>query len=206
MKNWEKIEKKINDIEKKYECEVVTVIAQQSSSYMEVKFWYSFFASLLAYFLAVNFLFPSLEFWFLHEYAYGLFIFSIQLLFLLILQIPFVGNRFIGQIKKDENVKRRACESFYNMNIHRTENRRSLLVFISKFEHKFFLIPDVGLSFEKEENQWASLASKMKLFLKENKFELAFEKCIDELDLIFSNNKIVRQKNIGSFENSPKKV
>ncbi|MDH4467182.1 MAG: hypothetical protein QE271_03920 [Bacteriovoracaceae bacterium] len=206
MKNWDAIEKKIVAIEKEYDCELVTVITERSSSYMEIKFWYAFIFSVMTYVLAVNYLFPNLGAWFLHDYVYGAFIFSSILIFMGLMQIPFIGQKLISSKIRNEKVQRNAYEAFCRNSLHQTKKRRTLLIFISKLERKFFLLPDVGFSFEKNENQWQDLANKMKLSFHGQKFEIAYDQWIDELKVVLSQNKIISQELVAGFDNAPKKI
>ena len=208
MKNWDAIEKKIVEIETQYECEIVTVITGRSSNYMEILFWYALALSVITYVSLVAWVVPQIDIWFVHDYVYGAFAFSALLLFTSLLQIPGVGSRLVSNQKKAEQVKRSACESFYQMNIDRTQKRRALLIFVSKFERKFFLIPDMGFHFEKEEKQWDILAEKMKSFFKmhPSQVEVAVEKGMIELQSMLKNNKIISKQIVKSIDNGLREV
>jgi putative membrane protein len=61
---------------------------------------------------------------------------------------------FISQREMDEEVEEAALTGFYKEGLYRTRDETGVLVFISVFEHKVWILADRGINEKVDEGQW----------------------------------------------------
>jgi putative membrane protein len=64
---------------------------------------------------------------------------------------------FISQREMDEEVEEAALTGFYKEGLYRTRDETGILVFISVFEHKVWILADRGINQKVDEGQWADI-------------------------------------------------
>lgn len=128
------------EIEAKTIGEVAVMVVDRSSSYREAEvlaglFWGAllalvittfFFDSSLRAFIPLGFSF-FLAAWFLSG------------------RIPALKKPFISTKRKEGSLRRRALEAFYEKGLYRTKKNTGVLLFLSLFEHKVWVLADKGI-------------------------------------------------------------
>jgi putative membrane protein len=64
---------------------------------------------------------------------------------------------FISQREMDEEVEEAALTGFYKEGLYRTRDETGVLVFISVFEHKVWILADRGINQKVDKDQWADI-------------------------------------------------
>ena len=67
---------------------------------------------------------------------------------------PALKRQFISAKEIDEEVEEAAFTAFYREGLHRTRDETGVLVFISVFEHRVWVLADRGINARVKEGQW----------------------------------------------------
>lgn len=185
--NKQKISDAIKDAESKCNGEIVTVIAQQSDTYIYLPLLW---ASVIA--LSVPMIISLLSLTDLVAYNY-----SIQLITFILLSSIFrfrpLQMRLIPKRVKNQRCHRMAMEQFFLNNIHHTEKRTGILIFVSVAEHYVEIIADKGINDVVEKNIWSdvvnTLVAKVKSHQVADGFVEAVTICGNELITHFPSDK-----------------
>ena len=76
---------------------------------------------------------------------------------LLVRRVPPLQRPFIAASRLNEAVKERAVRAFYEKGLHKTKNSTGILVFISLFEHKVWILGDCGINAKIPADSWLEL-------------------------------------------------
>lgn len=68
--------------------------------------------------------------------------------------VPWLKRRFISQAEVEEEVQEAAITSFFNHGLYRTRDANGILIYISVFERKVWVLADHGINAKVDENQW----------------------------------------------------
>ncbi|MCW8901005.1 MAG: TPM domain-containing protein [Gammaproteobacteria bacterium] len=151
--NKQKISDAIKEAESKSDGEIVTVIAQQSDTYIYLPLLW---ASVIA--LSVPMLITLLSLTELTAYNY-----SIQLITFILLSLLFrfrpIQMRLIPKRVKNQRCHRMAMEQFFLNNIHHTDKRTGILIFVSVAEHYVEIIADKGINDVVEKDTWSGVVN-----------------------------------------------
>jgi putative membrane protein len=69
-------------------------------------------------------------------------------------RLPSLKRHFISSTEMTEEVKEAAMSSFFNQGLYRTQHANGILVFISVFEHKIWILADRGIDAKVPSGQW----------------------------------------------------
>lgn len=184
--NKQKISDAIKEAESKSDGEIVTVIAQQSDTYIYLPLLW---ASVIA--LSVPMLITLLSLTELTAYNY-----SIQLITFILLSLLFrfrpIQMRLIPKRVKNQRCHRMAMEQFFLNNIHHTDKRTGILIFVSVAEHYVEIIADKGINDVVEEDTWSGVVNNFIIKVKADQiadgFIEAITTCGNELVTHFPAN------------------
>jgi putative membrane protein len=150
------VEAAVADLERKTDAEVVVVAAERSGSYDDV-------AQRAGAVIALVVLIAILTLpWPVHP------LFAIaDVVFAYLLGSWGAANhawlaRAVGETRRDEQVRLSASAEFHREAVHATPRRTGLLVYVSAWEKKVELIPDVGLEAKIPRGLWANAAQKLR--------------------------------------------
>ena len=164
----EKIASAIQDVERKTDAEIVTVVAQSADSYYYIP---TMWAALLALLVpAVEYLFV-LEQDILHNYFLQILIFMTGVLFF---RIPFIMYRLIPSYVKEQRARSLAYEQFLMQNLHATKERTGVLIFVSVAERYVRVIADKGINDKVDEQVWQNAVDALTKHIKDNDVEGGF--------------------------------
>lgn len=175
------IEKAIESAEQQAEGQIVPAIMDSSDHYPAAHFRAAIIGAFLA--AVVTYLYvPILSIPMMLLAQLGGLVIGYALAFIPSLKILLSRGREI-----DEEVHQRALEVFFNHNIHQTESRRGILIFISRFERRIELIADIGLQHSVTADQWKGVVGKMVEQMKHKNYKQAMLDGIDACAEILKN-------------------
>ncbi len=136
----QRIEEATREVERSTIGEVAVMVVDSSDPYLDAELsggiFLCCFVSLL---ITVSFLHSSL--WFFIPLSVLSFI-PCRLLFR---RIPALKRSFIGATRKEESVRRRALQAFYEKGLYKTKAHTGVLFFLSLLEHKVWVLADKGI-------------------------------------------------------------
>jgi putative membrane protein len=159
-----KIKETTRTIESRTDGEIAVMVVDQSDRYLEAEFLGGFiFASLLSLLVSVLFFHDSL-------FVY------IPLTFILFFPFRWIGATiprlklvFIGLRRREEAVRRRAVQAFYEKGLYKTRFQTGVLIFISLLEHKVWVLADKGIHKKMNLETLNRFAQDVSLGIKENR-------------------------------------
>jgi len=160
----ERIRLAVATAEKTTSGEIATMVVARSDSYREAVILTSVFcAALLALVIAI--VSHHITIWSYLPMAIVLF-FPLQLL---AKQIPALQKPFITASRLHEAVRERAVRAFYEKELYRTKDETGILIFISIFEHKVWILGDRGINARIPADSWGELVQMLVAGLKEGR-------------------------------------
>lgn len=156
-----KIESKINEVEKSTSGEIMVAFLSKSDSYESAN---------LKGALLIGFLVPIILFLFHFEFSHPLLILWSQVpgIFLgyFLFEIPILKRIFLSKNKIEEETNQLALQMFFQHGLHSTKNRSAILIFISILEKKSILLADIGIHEKIQEGTWDNLLKPLNRQLK----------------------------------------
>ena len=178
-----KIKEAVERAERKTSGEIMPAVAERSDFYgaarWEIAFIFSLLLTFTFYIIVPNLILP---FYLLAEIAF---------LFIgfLVARIDPLLRIFIHKNVMLEEVHQKALETFLEHNLHTTEKRNGILIFVSLLERRIEIIADVGIHEKTTSEFWTSLVDEMVLYIKSGDpvggFTNAILKCGDHLSKEF---------------------
>ena len=143
-----RIDEAIRQVEAKTSGEIVTVIARESDDYYYIPTLWAAFTALLLPALVTVF---ELQHTLLDSYGAQI---SLFLVATLLFRIPALKYRVVPQAVKRQRAMRLAREQFLLQNLHHTEGRTGVLLFVSVAEHYVEVIADKGINAAVPNGTW----------------------------------------------------
>ena len=91
----------------------------------------------------------------------GLFAIFFALFYWVVDHWPALKRRFISQREIDEEVEEAAVTAFFKQGLYRTRDANGVLLFISVFEHKVWLLADKGIHEKVSQTEWDRLVGRI---------------------------------------------
>lgn len=149
-----RISKAIADAEMKTSGEIVAVVADMSDRYHYVPFLWAALAALLVPWPLIHFTWISVQF-----------IYIVQLLvFLALLVVLWPQNVRAGLVPRSvrrAHAHRRATEQFLTQNMHTTDGRTGVLIFVSIAEHYAEILADKGIDAKVPPGTWQAIVDQL---------------------------------------------
>lgn len=151
----ERIAKAINEAERATSGEVVVVVAKESDNY---RFIALLWAALIALLLPLVLIYlPKLTGWRLAFQGPEI-LYLIQLVWFTVLafllQIPAIRYALVPRRIKQRRTRRAAMEQFISQDLHTTQKRTGVLIFVSLAERQAEIIADDGIAKKVEDGVW----------------------------------------------------
>lgn len=160
----EEISRAIKAVEKRTSGEVAVILVDQSDPYPEGEFLGSILmGGLLAFILTLVFFHGQI--WFLIPLH---FLFAVPL-FILFKKLPVLKTPFIGTKRKEEAVRRRALQAFYEKGLYKTSLNTGVLFFLSLLERKVWVLADKGIYEKIKQEKLNRFAGQVSSGLKEQR-------------------------------------
>lgn len=83
------------------------------------------------------------------------------LLYLTVDRVPMIKRWFISKREMDEEVEEAAVTSFFYHGLYRTRDANGILLFISVFEHKVWILADHGINAKVATGQWDEIVAQV---------------------------------------------
>jgi len=87
----------------------------------------------------------------------------------LVSRVPALQRPFIASRRLDEAVRERAVRAFYEKGLYRTTDETGILIFISIFERKVWILGDRGINARISPDSWQQLVKVLTLGIKEGR-------------------------------------
>ena len=91
----------------------------------------------------------------------GIFTIFFILGYLTVKWIPMLKRWFVSQSDIDKEVEEAATTQFFLRGLYRTRDRNGMLLFISVFEHKVWVLADKGINEKVPEGQWDAIVTRL---------------------------------------------
>lgn len=177
-----RIADEINAAEQRTSGEIVAVVAPSSDDYLHVPLLWAALAALVLPFVLFNF--TALE---------GTTVYTAQLVCFvtvaLFLTIPAVRYRIVPQGLAHKRAHRQALDQFLSQDLHTTQNRTGVLIFVSVAERYGEIIADEGIYQKVDPEVWdealATLLDHLKKGQVEEGFVAAIQKSAEVLEAHF---------------------
>ena len=88
---------------------------------------------------------------------------------------------FVSQREMDEEVEEAAVTSFFRQALYRTRKNTGVLIFISVFEHKAWILGDRGINEKIEQAQWDDIIAKLIDRIKQKKQTQGICEAVDRI-------------------------
>ncbi|MBX2879863.1 MAG: TPM domain-containing protein [Granulosicoccus sp.] len=178
---------RINHAESRTRGEIVTVIAQQSDGYRYIPMLW---AALIALSIpGLYYLFYTINAgdWIVETHrldSAAQWLYAIQVLVFfgvaMVFQIPAVRMMFVPQSVKHRRAARHAREQFFLQNLHQTEGRTGVLIFVSVAEHYVEIIVDSAVAEVVDNGLWESTVDDFIANVRRGKIAAGFENAIEQ--------------------------
>ncbi|QIL88857.1 hypothetical protein GNX18_03060 [Microbulbifer sp. SH-1] len=173
-----KVAETIKEVESRTDAELVTVLARRADNYLYIStLWAAFLALLLA---------PLMQFlpWWI-EYQQA---FTLQWILFIALAVLFRW-RPLTMVLVPKKVKywrasNLARRQFLEHELHSTENRLGLLIFVSQDEHYVEILADRGLAEQITNESWQEIVENFIREVKRGKTGEAFIHCVEKCGLL----------------------
>ncbi|MGB3588548.1 MAG: hypothetical protein WBA23_18520 [Tunicatimonas sp.] len=169
-KDLREIEKAVQQAETRTGGEIVPVLAKQSSFY-EIALWRAgaVFAALAALVLTILFLTTDLLL-FMPPYLWLLITLTAGLMGMTLVVSSWPFKRlFLSKQLLEARVLDQAKNMFFDHDVHLTEPRTGILVYVSFFEHQAVILADVGIAELVDENSWSDVVKQLTVGLKQGR-------------------------------------
>lgn len=170
-KDEERISAAITEAERNTSGEIVAVLAEQSSRYQHIPFMWAALLALVIPWPLIYYTWMQVQ-W----------IFFIQLLvFLALLALawhPRVRTSLVPKAILNANTRRRASEQFLAQNLHTTEGRTGVLIFVSLAEKRVEVIADSGIDALVPKGTWQKIVDELTADIGAGRAVEGFERAI----------------------------
>jgi len=151
-----RIEEAVARAESRSSGEIATMVVEASDRYREAEF---LGALLLSGFVGI-----VVGIW-THHVTIWTYIPVVCLLFFPMLglfrMVPRLKLSFVGVRRQEEAVRERALRAFYEQGLYRTREETGILIFISRLEHKVWILGDRGIDRKIPPGSWQTLADEL---------------------------------------------
>ncbi|MBS0238790.1 MAG: TPM domain-containing protein [Proteobacteria bacterium] len=173
-KDEERISAAITEAERNTSGEIVAVLAEQSSRYQHIPFMWAGLLALVIPWPLIYYTWMPVQ-W----------IFLIQLLvFLALLALawhPRVRTSLVPKAILNANTRRRASEQFLAQNLHTTEGRTGVLIFVSLAEKRVEVIADSGIDALVPQGTWQKIVDELTADIGAGRAVDGFERAIKNI-------------------------
>lgn len=149
-----RIAEAINEAERQTSGEIVAVLAAESSTYLYAPFlWASLVALTLPLILILGTWWPA-------SWIYLAQLGAFAAVLTLTLPRP-IRYRLVPKAVKKARVKRRALEQFLVQNLHTTEGRTGVLIFVSAAERRAEIVADAAIEARVPKDTWQGIVNRL---------------------------------------------
>ncbi len=169
----QRISAAISAAERKTSGEIVAVVADQSDSYLYVPFMWAALAALIVPWPLIHFTWLAVQ-W----------IFIIQLVVFLALLMAlwprWIRTALVPKSVRVAHAHRRATEQFIAQNLHTTEGRTGVLIFVSIAERHAEILADKGIDDRVTEGTWQKIVDDLTSEISEGRAASGFVHAVEK--------------------------
>jgi putative membrane protein len=74
-----------------------------------------------------------------------------------VMRIPWLKRLFVSEVQIEEEVREAAMTAFYAEKLYKTKDENGILLFISVFERKVWILADAGINAKIDQGRWKGL-------------------------------------------------
>lgn len=198
----EKIENSVKEAEKHTSGEIVPMVVSRSYHYPMSDviggFVLAFPVSLiLTYFVGGWLWIGNFNLW--------LFLCIVTVLFILFHQVikhtSGLKRLFISDREINEEVEEAAVTSFFREGLYRTRDETGILIFISVFERRVWVLADRGINEKVKQGQWDEIVNMIVEGIKTNSQAEAVSKAVDEMGRILKEHFPIKSDDTNELKN-----
>jgi putative membrane protein len=178
-----KIEEAIRGVENSSMGEVVAMVVDSSDRYPEAAITGGVFLSSVVSLTAAKFFLGSSLWYFILLQFFLFFPFRF-----LLEASPFLKAMFIGPRSREERVRQRALEAFYEKGLYKTRGNTGVLFFLSLYERKVWVLADKGIYEKIQQETVESFARAVSQGIKEGRGSEALCKAIQDAGNLISRH------------------
>jgi putative membrane protein len=119
----------------------------------------------------------------------------------LIRQIPPLKRLFISHREMEEEVEEAAVSRFFSEGLYRTRDETGILIFISVFEHKVWVLADRGINAKVETGQWEEIVGLITAGIRQNRAADAICEAVEKVGDILAVHFPVRPGDTNELRN-----
>lgn len=114
---------------------------------------------------------------------------------------PGLKRRFISPKEIDEEVQEAAVTQFFNHGLYRTRDANGVLLFISVFEHKVWLLADKGIHEKIPQAQWDQLVARITSGIREGHGAEAIRGAIEAIGELLAAHYPIKSDDVDELQN-----
>ena len=172
--NAKRIAVAITAAESKTSGEIVAVVAPESSSYLYATFLWAALIALLVPWPLIFFTWMTLQAIYLTQLV-------VFFLLLILLWPHRVRLTLVPKSIRDQRAHRRAVEQFLAQNLHTTEGRTGVLIFVSVAERYAEILADTGIDAKVPKGTWKKIVDEMTALIGTGRAADGFVHAIEEV-------------------------
>jgi putative membrane protein len=118
----------------------------------------------------------------------GLFGLLFTAAYLIVDHAPGLKRRFISGREIEAEVQEAAITAFFNHGLYRTQNATGILIFISVFEHKVWILADHGINAKVPAGQWETLVAAITAGIRQERAAKAICEAVADIGAILQTH------------------
>lgn len=197
-----RIRNTVAEVEKKTAGEIVCMVVSSSYSYPLASVLGAVAAALPISLLVTHFLGAWLWIGSQNMWLFlGLFTICFLIFHWIVERLPALKRRFISMREIDEEVEEAAINAFFRQGLYRTRDANGVLLFISVFEHKVWLLADQGIHEKVPQAEWDALVAHITRGIREGQPTDAICSAIETIGQLLESHFPVKPDDTDELEN-----
>ena len=168
----ERISAAITAAERKTSGEIVAVVTDHSDSYLYVPFMWAALAALLVPWPLIHFTWITVQWIFLIQLA-------VFCVLLALIWPRHVRTALVPRAIRARHAHRRATEQFIAQNLHTTEGRTGVLIFVSVAERHAEILADKGIDDRVSDGTWQDIVDELTAEISEGRAANGFIRAVE---------------------------
>jgi putative membrane protein len=119
----------------------------------------------------------------------------------LIKRTPFLKRIFVSTVEMEEEVQEAAVIAFYKEGLYRTREETGILIFISVFEHKVWVLADRGINVKVPQESWNEIVDHIVQGIKQRRQADAICEAVDTAGRLLAEHLPLRPDDTDELQN-----
>lgn len=121
--------------------------------------------------------------------------------YLIIKQIPWLKRLFIYEKEIEEEVEEAALTHFYKQQLYKTRDENGILLFVSVFEHKAWILADQAINEKLPQDTWDKIVGQMVSGIKEKRQAEAICQAVEAVGRILNRHFPIKSDDTDELKN-----